>query len=88
MIIVPNLLWLTFRYWATRATDVYSMGSSPRRKMVNTCTDFNLSYKTSHIKNINKLLLFIYITSLTPPESSMYAYTIVIPLSLAAVCSM
>jgi hypothetical protein len=32
MIIVPNLRWRTFRYWATRATDVKGMGSSPRGK--------------------------------------------------------
>jgi hypothetical protein len=29
MIIVPNLRWRTFRFWAVRATDVRDMGSSP-----------------------------------------------------------
>jgi hypothetical protein len=46
------------------------MGSTSRREMVNICTDFNLSNKTSHITNINKLLPFIYITSPAPPASS------------------
>ncbi len=29
MIIVPNLRWRTFRYWAVRAADVRDIGSSP-----------------------------------------------------------
>jgi hypothetical protein len=29
MIIVPNLRWRTFRYWAVRASDVQGIGSSP-----------------------------------------------------------
>ncbi len=46
------------------------MGSSPRGEMVNICTDFNFSNKTSHITNIVKLFLFIYITSPASPASS------------------
>jgi hypothetical protein len=53
MIIMPNLRWQTFRYWAIRTTYVqYGMGSNPGRELVKVCTDFNLS---------NKLLPFIYI---------------------------
>jgi hypothetical protein len=29
MIIVPNLLWRTFRYWAVRVSDVWGLVSSP-----------------------------------------------------------
>jgi hypothetical protein len=37
--------------------------------MVNICTDFNLTNTTFHIKNIKKLLPFIYITSPASPAS-------------------
>ncbi len=40
--------------------------------MVNICTDFNLSNTTFHIRNINKLLPFIYITSSASPASSRF----------------
>jgi hypothetical protein len=49
---------------------MHGMGSSPRREMVNICTDFNLSNKCTHITNINKLLPFIFITPPAPPDSS------------------
>jgi hypothetical protein len=62
--------WWTFRFWAIKATDMHGMGSSPTREKVNICTDLNLSKETSHITNVNKLLPFIYITSLAPPASS------------------
>ncbi len=31
-------MWL--RYWAIRAADMHGLGSSPRREIVNICTDF------------------------------------------------
>ena len=70
MIIVPNLRWRTFRYWAVRATDVWGIGLSPRGEMINICTDLNLS-KTNPptSENINKLLIFIH-ASPSSSESS------------------
>jgi hypothetical protein len=62
MIIVPNVCWQTFRYWAIRATDMHGMGSSPGRETFIVCTDFNLSNKTYNITNNSKLLPFIYIS--------------------------
>jgi hypothetical protein len=40
MIIVPNLRWRTFRYWAVRASDVHGIES--RWELGNSSTDFNL----------------------------------------------
>jgi hypothetical protein len=52
--------------------------------MVNICTDFNLSKTTSHIKNINKLLPFIYITS--PASSRLVTVIQNVSLLLSAQC--
>jgi hypothetical protein len=88
MIIVPNLLWLTFRYWAIRATDVYGMGSSPRREMV---IIYSILTLTSHITNIDKLLSFIYILQyIASPmhHQRHHIFVNIIPMCLTAVCSM
>ena len=43
MIIVPNLRWRTFRYWAVRATVACGIGSSPAGGALgNFSTDFDL----------------------------------------------
>jgi hypothetical protein len=43
MIIVPNLRWQTFRYWAVRATAASGTGSSPAGgKLGNFSADFDL----------------------------------------------
>jgi hypothetical protein len=51
MIIVSNLHWWTFRYWAVRATDAWGTGSCPKGKW-SICTDFNLSSTKLHHINI------------------------------------
>jgi hypothetical protein len=45
-------------------------GFESQGEMVNICTDFNLSNKTSHVTNIDKLLPVIYISSPASPASS------------------
>ncbi len=48
MIIVPNLRWRTFRYWAVRATVACGVGWSPAGgKLGNFYTNFDLKNPTS-----------------------------------------
>ncbi len=47
MIIVPNLRWRTFRYWAIRVTGMWDMGSSPSGQRHNSSADFNLKSITT-----------------------------------------
>jgi hypothetical protein len=83
MIIVPNLRWRTFRYWALRATNLHGIVMSPRRERVLTLT--------SQIKPPTSQTL----TSCSPSSISHHLHHLshqilvnVIPMCRTAVCSM